>query len=213
MTRADLTHIHFLLDRSGSMGSIRSDIEEGFGAFIHEQRSRTAGECRVTLARFDDRYEEVYTDLPLDRVPPLALEPRGMTALLDSMGRLITDAGARLAALPESARPGTVIVAVMTDGMENASQEWTHPAIRALVEGQTRKYGWQFLYMGADQDAVEVGAGIGIPRDYAVTFSRGKARQAMAAAAGRIGDYRDERLVCSAAPMVPFSDEERDELV
>jgi hypothetical protein len=95
-------------------------------------------------------------------VPPLALAPRGSTALLDSMGRLITDAGATLAALPEDQRPGTVVVAVMTDGHENASKEWTRLAIRSLVEQQTTAYHWQFLYMGADQDAIEVGASIGV---------------------------------------------------
>ncbi len=212
MTRADLTHIYFLLDRSGSMCSIAADTEEGFAAFVEEQRSRTAGECRVTLARFDSEYEEVYSDLPLADVPPLVLAPRGSTALLDAMGRLITDAGARLAALPEGERPGTVVVAVMTDGMENASGEWTHAAIKALVEQQATKYGWQFLYMGADQDAVEVGASIGVARDYAVTYSRGNARRAMAATSERIADYRVDRMEGVEAVMAPFSDEERDAL-
>ena len=136
MTRSDLTHLYFLLDRSGSMQSIKSDIEGGFAAFVDEQR-KGAGECRATLAQFDDVYEVVYADRPLADVPPLDLQPRNMTALHDAMGRLITDAGAKLAALPEAERPGTVIVAIMTDGLENASKEWTRPAIKALVEQQT----------------------------------------------------------------------------
>ena len=136
MTRSDLTHLYFLLDRSGSMQSIKSDIEGGFAAFVDEQR-KGAGECRATLAQFDDVYELVYADRPLVDVPPLDLQPRNMTALHDAMGRLITDAGASLAALPEDQRPGTVIVAIMTDGLENASKEWTGAAIKALVEQQT----------------------------------------------------------------------------
>ena len=132
MTRSDLTHLYFLLDRSGSMQSIKTDTEGGFAAFIEEQR-RAPGECRVTLAQFDNDYEVVYADRPLADVPPLDLQPRGSTALLDAMGRTISDAGTALAALRESERPGTVIVAIMTDGMENASHEWTHPAIKALV--------------------------------------------------------------------------------
>ena len=116
----------------------------------------------MTLAQFDNHYEVVYADRPRRRRAALDLQPRGSTALLDAMGRLITDAGARLAALAEDERPGTVIVAIMTDGHENASREWTHPAIKALVEQQTEAYGWQFLYMGADQDAIEVGASIGV---------------------------------------------------
>ena len=95
--------------------------------------------------------------MPVADVPPLNLQPRGSTALLDAMGRLITDTGRKLVALSENERPGNVIVAIMTDGMENASREWTHPAIKSLVEQQTKDYGWQFLYMGADQDAIEVG--------------------------------------------------------
>ena len=157
MTDQNLTHLYFLLDRSGSMASIRSETEAGFNAFIAEQRT-APGRCLVTLAQFDDHYEEVYAARPVTEVPPLHLIPRGTTALLDSIGRLVTTAGERLAALPEEARPGTVIVGIMTDGHENASQEWGFGAIRALIEQQTKVYSWEFLYMGADQDAIEVGA-------------------------------------------------------
>src|SRR4051812_6786829 len=181
MTRSDLTHLYFLLDRSGSMQSIKSDIEGGFAAFVEEQR-RGAGACRATLAQFDDVYEVVYSDRPIADVPPLDLQPRNMTALHDAMGRMITDAGARLAALSEERRPGTVIVAIMTDGLENASKEWTGAAIKSLVEQQTTQWGWTFMYMGADQDAVEVGASLGIAREHAVTFGRDKSAAAMATA-------------------------------
>jgi hypothetical protein len=212
MTRPDLTHLYFLLDRSGSMQSIKSDIEGGFAAFVEEQRTG-AGECRATLAQFDDTYDVVYADRPIADVPPLALEPRGCTALHDAMGRLVTDAGARLAALPEDQRPGTVIVAIMTDGMENASQEWGAPAIKALVEQQTRDYGWQFLYMGADQDAVEVGVGLGIAAGNAVTYTRGNSRKAMATSAAKVKDLRAARLVAPGAPMPEFTEAERADLV
>ncbi|MEJ7834446.1 MAG: vWA domain-containing protein, partial [Nocardioides sp.] len=165
MTDSTLTHIYFLLDRSGSMQSIKTDTEGGFAAFVEQQRVGD-GECRVTLAQFDDHYEVVYADRPVADVSPLDLQPRGSTALLDAIGRTVTDRGADLAALAEAERPGTVIVAIMTDGYENASREWTHPAIKALVEQQTAAYGWQFMYMGADQDAVEVGASLGVSRDH-----------------------------------------------
>jgi hypothetical protein len=208
MTRSDLTHLYFLLDRSGSMQSIKSDIEGGFAAFVEEQR-RGAGECLASLAQFDDAYEVVYTDRPVADVPPLDLRPRNMTALHDAMGRLITDAGAKLAALPEDQRPGTVVVAVMTDGLENASKEWHAPQVKALVEQQTGQYGWQFLYMGADQDAVEVGTGLGIAAGSAVTYSRGKAKEAMAMSAGKIRKLRTDRLTAPAAAMPAFTEEER----
>ena len=218
MTRADLTHIYFLLDRSGSMQTIKTDIEGGFAAFVEEQQ-RTPGECRVTLAQFDDRYDVVYSSVPVAQVPPLDLQPRGRTALLDAMGRFITSAGEELAALAEPERPGTVIVAIMTDGYENASQEWTHPAVKALVEQQTEGYSWQFLYMGADQDAIEVGASVGVAPAASVTYARGKGRQAMFAAAGKISKLRRDRIAYaaagSAAPapvMAAFTEEEREAL-
>ena len=212
MTRSDLTHLYFLLDRSGSMQSIKADTEGGFDAFISEQRSNVEGECRVTLAQFDNAYEVVYTDRPLAEVPPLALAPRGSTALLDAMGRLITEAGASLADLPEEQRPGTVVVAVMTDGLENASTEWTHAAIKSLVEQQTEGYRWQFLYMGADQDAIEVGASMGVHRDHAVTYGRGKAREAMAATSAKVAGLRAARAANPAAMAAGYTQAERDEL-
>lgn len=211
MTDHKLTHLYVLLDRSGSMQSIKTDIEGGFAAFIEEQRA-IEGDCRVTLARFDDQYEEVFSDRPVAEVGPLDLQPRGSTALLDAMGRLITDAGSRLAALPEDRRPGTVVVAIMTDGLENASREWTHPAIKALVEQQTNAYHWQFLYMGADQDAIEVGASLGVAKDYAVTYGRGKSAEAMRANGAKISALRTARLRDPAAAMPAFTAEERDEL-
>jgi len=208
MTRSDLTHLYFLLDRSGSMQSIKSDIEGGFQAFIDTQKSGP-GACLASLARFDDVYEVVFTDRPLADVPPLDLHPRNSTALHDAMGRLITETGEKLAALSEDERPGTVIVAIMTDGMENASREWHAPAVKALVELQTKQYGWEFLYMGADQDAVEVGAGLGIGAGNSVTYARGKAREAMAMSAGKIRQNRTDKLTNPAAAMPAFTDEER----
>jgi hypothetical protein len=189
MTDQNLTHLYFLLDRSGSMQSIREDTVGGFDAFVAEQRV-APGRCKVTLAQFDDRYDEVYADLDLAAVPPLDLQPRGRTALLDSLGRLIVTAGERLAALREDRRPGSVVVGVMTDGYENASVDWDHPRIKALIEQQARDYAWQFLYLGADQDAIEVGAQMGFKRDKSMTYARGRSRQAMAAMSSNVASYR-----------------------
>jgi hypothetical protein len=208
MTRADLTHLYFLLDRSGSMQSIKSDTEGGFNAFITEQRA-AVGDCRVTLAQFDDSYEVVYTDRPVADVPPLALAPRGSTALLDAIGRLITDTGATLAAMPEDERPGNIVVAIMTDGQENASHEWHRPAVKALVQQQTTNYDWQFLYMGADQDAIEVGSGLGVGSDHSMSYGRGNVNQMMSATSANLSSYRRARKADSRAPMVAFSQQQR----
>jgi hypothetical protein len=216
MTNPNLTHLYFLLDRSGSMNSIVEDTAGGFDAFIAEQRRFTEGapgECRVTLAQFDDAYEEVYADRPIADVPSLVLQPRGTTALLDSVARIVLDAGKRLAALPEDQRPGTVIVGIMTDGLENASREWSHPQVKQLIETQTRDYQWQFLYLGADQDAVEVGMSIGVSAGHSVTYGRGKVKQAMAATAANVSSYRQARAggmpAPAAAALSEFTEEQR----
>ena len=208
MTNADLTHIYFLLDRSGSMQSILSDTIGGFDAFIAEQRA-TPGQCRVTLAQFDTEYEVVYAGTDVADVPSLVLHPRGMTALHDAMGRLITDAGAGLAALPEEKRPGTVVVAIMTDGLENASREWTGDAIRHLVQQQSTTYNWQFLYMGADQDAIEVGARIGVRADRSLTYARGKSREAYAASSKLTRSLKEATVAGAPLAAIAFSEEDR----
>lgn len=211
MSNQNLSLIVFLLDRSGSMQTIKSDVIGGFDAFLAEQRAGD-GDCRVTLAQFDNEYEVVYHAVPVAKVPPLVLNPRNSTALLDSMGKLITDTAAEIAALGENDKPGSVIVAIMTDGMENASHEWSRPAIKSLVEQQTNEFGWEFLYMGADQNAVEVGKGLGVKAEQAVTYSRGKSREAMRAVSSNVRGYRNAKLADVAAAMPAFSDEQRSEL-
>ncbi|MUL49118.1 VWA domain-containing protein [Mycobacterium sp. CBMA293] len=210
MANQNLTHLVFLLDRSGSMQSIKSDVIGGFDAFLSEQRA-AEGDCSVTLAQFDDHYEVVYHKIPLTSVPTLTLEPRGRTALLDSMGKLITDTAAEFNMLVEGDRPGTVVVAIMTDGLENASTEWHRPDIKSLVEQQTSA-GWEFLYLGADQDAVEVGKGLGVKEEQAVTYARGKSREAMMAVAGNVRGYRNARVANPGAAMPAFTEAQRAEL-
>ncbi len=205
-----LTHLYFLLDRSGSMQSIKLDTIGGFEAFIAEQRE-TEGDCRVTLNQFDTDYEEVYADVPVADVPPLDLQPRGSTALHDAMGRMITERATALARLPKAQRPGSIICAIMTDGGENSSREWSAASIKALVEQQTAA-DWQFLYMGADQDAVEVGKGLGVSADNSVTYARGKSRQAMTNASGKISRLRQARMVDPGAAIEGFTEAERVEL-
>ncbi|MFD1812304.1 vWA domain-containing protein [Rhodococcus gannanensis] len=209
MADTELTRLVFLLDRSGSMQSIKSDIEGGFAAFVEEQKAAD-GSCLVTLVQFDDDYHVVYQNVPVSEAPPLDLRPRGRTALLDAMGRLVTELGAEINAQPEDERPGAVIVAIMTDGHENASRKWTHAAVKDLVDLHTRTSDWQFMYMGADQDAIEVGAQLGVAREQSLTYRKGNSRAAMEAAGKNIRDYREAKMINPAAAMPLFSDEQRD---
>lgn len=180
MTDAAYTHIAFLLDRSGSMQSIKDDTQGGFDAYIASQKGQP-GRCTVTLAQFDNQYEEVYAGKDIAEVPPLDLQPRGGTALNDSIAKLIHSTGEFLSALPEEQRPGTVLFGIMTDGHENASKEWTRDAVKKLIEQQEGQYDWTFSYMGANQDAIEVGATMGIARERSLTYGTGNVADAMVA--------------------------------
>lgn len=208
MTQPGLTLIAALLDRSGSMQSIRSDTEGGFDAFIRSQREEP-GEVLVTLAQFDDRYETVYAGRPLADVPALVLEPRGMTALLDGIGRLVTEVGTELAARPEPRRPSKVIVMVMTDGAENASREWTTTGVRALITQQERDYAWEFLFLGANIDAVGVGGALGFAADRSLTYGASPAGVQGAYAAAASYASRS-RVAPGDAPAAGFSDADRE---
>ncbi|MET9492334.1 vWA domain-containing protein [Nocardia sp. NPDC006630] len=159
-----------LLDRSGSMQSIKTDTEGGFDAYIEQQRE-VPKRIEVTLAQFDTEYELVYANRPLAQVPPLQLQPRGMTALYDAVGRLITDVGSELAARDEAERPGTVILVVLTDGHENSSKEWSHAAVKALITQQQDTYDWNFLFLGANIDAVAIGTDMGFSARQSITYA------------------------------------------
>lgn len=216
MTDPTYTDITMVLDRSGSMQSIRDDTVGGFDAFIAEQR-KLSGRCTVSLVQFDNEYEEVYTGRDLADVPSLTLVPRGSTAMLDAIGRAVNATGARLAALPEQQRPGTVILGIMTDGLENASREFSYPMIKALIEQQEQTYGWTFMYLGANQDAIEVGASIGVARDRALTYAGPKVAAAMGAYSASVGSIRE--AVAAGAPVAQarrkaaYTDEQREDAV
>jgi hypothetical protein len=170
MTNPNLTLIAALLDRSGSMEQCKTATESGFNEFIAKHRAEP-GDALVTLSMFDDEYDNVYADLPIADVPPLTLVPRHMTAMLDAIGRFVTEIGEHLARQDEAARPGTVICVIMTDGLENASKEWTWERVKALITQQRDKYNWSFVFLGANIDAVDIGSRIGVPRATSMTYS------------------------------------------
>ena len=171
--RKNFTEIVFILDRSGSMGGLEKDVIGGFNAFLEKQREQN-GEGAVTLVLFDDRFEKVFDRVDLKNAPPLTDSQyfvRGSTALYDAVGRTVAETGQKLAALGESERPDRVIVAVTTDGFENASREYTQKRVRGMIEPQKQKYNWEFLFLGANIDAEQVAGGIGIGRERAANFA------------------------------------------
>jgi Mg-chelatase subunit ChlD len=166
------SEIAFVLDRSGSMGSCREAAIEGFNSFLLEQQ-QTEGLAKLTLVLFDDEYLVPIDALPVAEILPLNSEsyiPRGSTALLDAIGRASDELGARLAALPEQDRPAQVIVAILTDGMENSSQNCTWQRIARVIKQQTEQYRWTFLFLGANQDAIATAAQMNIAAANAAAY-------------------------------------------
>lgn len=195
-----------LVDRSGSMSSCRSDMEGGLATFLAKQ-AEVGGKTQVTLAQFDTDYDIVYPPTPIADVPPYHLVPRGMTALLDAMGRFITETGAALAAQKEHKRPGKVLISIITDGLENSSHEWTRERVKELVEQQRNVYDWEFVFLGANMDAVAEGASFGMQRGSSMTFDTANVRSTMDSLSSYAVAY------ASAAPgaSVSFSEEDREQ--
>ncbi len=159
-----------VLDRSGSMAGIASDMEGGFKTFLEKQK-KDAGECLVTIYQFDDKFETVMEGVDIKNVSGLTLHARGGTALNDAVGRTINLVGKRLAKTSEAERPESVIIMVITDGGENSSREYTAQQVAEMTKHQQEKYNWKFLYIGANQDAQAVGSTIGVAAVNSLSYS------------------------------------------
>ena len=167
-------HVSFLIDRSGSMRGLGSDVVESFNGFVDGQRS-SPGECSLTLVQFDsnDPYEVIHDAVPVDRVPDLTADqyqPRGATPLLDALGTLIEAAGTRLERLGHDEDQ---IVAVFTDGLENASRRWSRIEIFDLISAR-QEAGWTFVFMGANQDSYAEAGQLGMYQGSIQTFRADK---------------------------------------
>lgn len=150
-----------VLDRSGSMDRIASDMEAGLNRFINDQKELD-GECLLTLVQFDDRYEVVHDALPIKKFKNFKLVPRSMTALYDALGKTINTVGDRLANTPEEERPEKIVFVSVTDGLENASGEFNAEQVKDMIKHQENKYNWKFVYLGANQDAFAEGQKFGM---------------------------------------------------
>jgi hypothetical protein len=160
----NLTEIVFILDMSGSMSPLKSDVIGGYNSFIGEQK-KLPGDALVTLVVFDHEYKVVYSGKPIKDVPVLdgtVYSPRGSTALLDTLGRTINDIGSRLSGTPEEERPGKIIIAINTDGEENCSLEFNREQIKEMITHQSDVYNWEFLFIGANIDVVKEAGSLGI---------------------------------------------------
>lgn len=173
MANKNLTEFVMILDRSGSMQSIRDDTMGGFDSFIEEQRD-VKGAALVSLYQFDTHYEMVYEGLEIDKVKPLVLQPRGGTALFDAIGKTLGTVRSRIDAMQEDAKPGTVIVVVMTDGGENSSEEIKSASdIKEMIDAESD---WEFVYLGVSgvedfSEGLSMGFSVGSSGIYAAVHT------------------------------------------
>lgn len=163
----NLTEIIFIIDKSGSMHSLTDDTIGGFNSVLESQRKSVDGEATVTTVLFSDNVTKLHDRVDVREVEPMTKKQyiaSGGTALLDAIGQTIDDVQERIDNMPEDERPGNIICAITTDGQENASRTYTKDRVKKMVEHQTNGHGWEFLFLGANMDAVSEAESIGINR-------------------------------------------------
>ena len=167
-----MTELVFILDRSGSMYGLEQDTIGGFNSMLEKQR-RESGEAYVTTVLFDNRVEFLHDRLPMQQVPSMTEKDytvRGSTALLDAVGSTIKHiARIHKYAHPDH-KPTNTLFVIITDGMENASRQYTYDKVKEMITHEQEKYGWEFLFLGANIDAAAEGARFGIHADHSVTY-------------------------------------------
>ena len=170
--KKNLTKMVFILDRSGSMAGLESDTIGGFNAMIEKQK-KEEGEALVSTVLFSGESTVIHDRVDIRRIEPLTEKQYsvfGCTALIDAIGQAIHHIGNVHKYAREEDRPEHTIFVITTDGMENASQLYTSSEVKAMVERQKKRYGWEFLFLGANIDAVETAQHFGIGADRAVRF-------------------------------------------
>lgn len=168
----NITELVFILDRSGSMVGLEGDTIGGFNSLIEKQKKQD-GKCYVSTVLFDDESGVIHDRAELDTIKPMTDKDyyvRGCTALIDAIGGAIHHIGnIHKYARPEDVPEHTMFI-ITTDGMENASHRYSADAVRQMIERQKKRYGWEFLFIGANIDAVETAARFGIDRNRAVNY-------------------------------------------
>jgi len=170
--RKNLTELVFILDRSGSMAGLELDTIGGFNSMIAKQK-REAGEAVISTVLFDNSSEVIHDRVDIQKIEPMTEKQyyvRGCTALLDAIGGAIHHIGNVHKYARDEDRPEHTLFIVTTDGMENASHKYSSDRVKQMIERQKAKYGWEFLFLGANIDAVETAGNFGIDADRAVNY-------------------------------------------
>ncbi len=203
----DYTHIAIVLDKSGSMGSVLTDTIRGVNTFVEDQKKAPGTAC-VTLATFSD-YVTFAQDGPISSFAPLSTasyRPCGNTALYDAIGGTIHHLGSKFENMAEKDRPATVVVAIITDGYENVSREYNSKTVADMIEHQQSKYSWEFVYIGANQDAVLAAKTIGIGASNALNYAAnaGGTKALYRSLSANLSSYRG-----GVGQTMAFSDDDR----
>ena len=167
-----LTELVFILDKSGSMGGLETDTIGGYNAMLAKQQE-VEGECHITTVLFDNNYELLHDRIDIKAVSPISekeYQVGGSTALLDAIGRTIHKIGNAQKHTADDYRAEKVMFVIITDGEENSSREYSAEKIKAQIERQKEKYGWEFVFLGANIDAIETAGRFGISADRAQNY-------------------------------------------
>ena len=170
--KKNLTELVFILDRSGSMSGLEDDTIGGFNAMIQKQKAEP-GEAFVSTVLFDNESIVLHDRVDIQRVAPMTREDywvRGCTALLDAVGGAIHHIGNVHKYAREEDRPEKTLFVITTDGMENASRKYSYGRLKGMIERQKEKYGWEFIFLGANIDAAKEAARFGIGADHAANY-------------------------------------------
>jgi uncharacterized protein YegL len=171
--KKDLTELVFILDRSGSMSGLESDTIVGYNAMLEKQK-KEPGDAVITTVLFDDRYELLHDRINLRGIAPITDREyfvRGSTALLDAVGKTINKIGNVQKHTAQEERAEHVMFVITTDGMENSSKEFSYEKVRQMIEYQKSKYGWEFIFLGANIDAIAAAERFGIDKDRTTNYN------------------------------------------
>ena len=207
----NLTELVFVLDKSGSMSGLEKDTIGGFNSMLEKQRKED-GDVVISTVLFDDKVQVLHDRAGLDKIANLTdrdYQVGGCTALLDALGKAIKHINKVQKALPEDERPAKTLFVITTDGQENSSHEFSYGKIKKMVEKKQEKKQWEFLFLGANMDAISAAADIGIKADRATNFHCDAVGTAVnySALSRAVSRVRKADAACMGAALCDWADE------